>query len=132
MNITLSTEHCTIVTATFREVTPVSDTFVHVFYNRLFELKPTVKPLFNSSIYDQGPKLIAILVILLKSLDHLDDLVPAIQANYPMDSQSPSLKIMAQALMWTTTTSYSVSSNVYTVPTSLKALALVWQRCSAS
>src|SRR5258708_30831195 len=80
MNITLSSEHRAIVTATFREIIPISDTFVHMFYNRLFELKPTVKPLFNSSIDDQGPKLIAMLVILVKSLDRLDDLVPAIQA----------------------------------------------------
>src|SRR5258708_14133038 len=116
MNITLSSEHRAIVTATFREIIPISDTFVHMFYNRLFELKPTDKPLFNSSIDDQGPKLIAMLAILVTTLNHLPHLFPAIQPNYPMDSQSPPLKRMAHALTWPTTIPHSLSSNVYTLP----------------
>ncbi len=104
MNITLSSEHRAIVTATFREIIPISDTFVHMFYNRLFELKPTVKPLFNSSIDDQGPKLIAMLVILVKSLDRLDDLVPAIQAlskrHVKYGVVQEDYPVVGEALLW--------------------------------
>src|SRR5258708_4964881 len=79
MDIALSVNNRAIVQASFLEIVPISDTFVHLFYNRLFELKPSVRQLFQSSIDDQGPKLIGMLAIVVKGLDRLDALTPAIQ-----------------------------------------------------
>src|SRR5579859_3615674 len=79
METTLTLDHQAIIRVTFNQLMPISNTFVHLFYNRLFELKPAVKPLFNSNIDEQGPKLIAMLAVLVKGLSNLESLTPAIQ-----------------------------------------------------
>lgn len=50
-----------------------------VFYNRLFEVAPGVRPLFPASLEDQSEKLFKTLKILVASLDRLDTVVPVLQ-----------------------------------------------------
>ena len=104
MSTTLSLSEQTIITATFYQLVPISNTFVHLFYNRLFELKPAVKPLFNNSIDDQGPKLISMLAVLVRSLHNLEPLIPAIQdlgmrhVQYGVAAED--YAVVGEALLW--------------------------------
>lgn len=61
----------------FEQIKPVADQFAEAFYSRLFEVAPGVKPLFeNSEPEDQQRKLIQSLVMVMKSLDQPEQLLP--------------------------------------------------------
>lgn len=49
------------------------------FYKRLFELDPTLERLFKSDMEEQGRKLMDTLALVVRSLDRLDAVVPAVQ-----------------------------------------------------
>ena len=68
-----------LVKLTWSRVVPIKDTAAGLFYNRLFELDPSVRPLFKGDISEQGSKLMATLNTVVGSLDQLDDVVPVAQ-----------------------------------------------------
>jgi len=47
-----------------------------LFYGRLFELDPSLRPLFHIDIREQANKLIAMLQTVVDSLDHFDQVRP--------------------------------------------------------
>lgn len=65
--------------ATWEKVVPISDTAAALFYGKLFELDPSLKPLFTSDIKEQGKKLMQMITIAVRGLNDLDKLVPAVQ-----------------------------------------------------
>ena len=69
----------TLVQSSFAKVLPISDQAAALFYNRLFELSPTLRPMFKGDMAEQGRKLMAMLRSVVNGLDHLDTLVPAAQ-----------------------------------------------------
>ena len=50
-----------------------------LFYRRLFELDPTLRPLFKVSIHEQEKKFMDMLRIMVFGLDYPDQLIPALQ-----------------------------------------------------
>jgi hemoglobin-like flavoprotein len=68
-----------IVQTTFRQVTD-ADQLAQKFYNRLFEIDSTTKPLFKGNMAEQGTKLMQTLAVVVAGLNNLDSLVPAIQS----------------------------------------------------
>lgn len=76
------TEHQKLlVQDSWTKVAPIADTAAALFYARLFELDPAVKPLFaNSDMKEQGKKLMQMIGVAVKGLDTLGELVPAVQA----------------------------------------------------
>ncbi len=69
-----------LVQKTFEMVAPIAEVAAGLFYGRLFEVDPSLKPLFRGDLKDQGKKLMATLKIAVNSLDRLDALVPVVQA----------------------------------------------------
>lgn len=63
----------------FALVEPVANEAAAAFYQRLFELDPSLRPMFEGSIEEQGRKLMAMLTIAVRSLDDLPKLVPALE-----------------------------------------------------
>jgi len=64
----------------FDLVAPKGDELVEIFYARLFETAPSVKPLFASSdMNHQRTMLLSALVLLRKSLRDVDAIVPALK-----------------------------------------------------
>lgn len=61
-------------------VEPISETAAEIFYAKLFELDPAVKPMFTSDIKEQGKKLMSTLTLAVKGLDDLEKLIPAVQS----------------------------------------------------
>ena len=51
-----------------------------LFYGRLFELDPTLRPIFRQDVALQGRKLMDMLTLVIDNLDHLDSLTPALRA----------------------------------------------------
>ena len=69
-----------LVQETWMQVAPIADQAAELFYARLFELDPSIKPMFaNSDMKSQGKMLMTTLGLAVKGLDQLDQLVPALE-----------------------------------------------------
>jgi hemoglobin-like flavoprotein len=53
--------------------------FTKLFYGRLFELQPTLRPLFKISIEEQSKKLLDTLRAIVDGVDRIDELRPNLQ-----------------------------------------------------
>ena len=68
-----------LVQSTFALMAPIADKAAEIFYAKLFELDPDLKPLFKTDIKEQGKKLMMMLSAAVKGLDNLESLVPIVQ-----------------------------------------------------
>ncbi len=69
-----------LVQSSFTRVAPIAETAAELFYQRLFELDPSLRPMFRGDMKDQGKKLMAMLGSVVGGLRHLDRLVPGVRA----------------------------------------------------
>lgn len=69
----------TLVKDSFRKVQPIADQAAAIFYARLFELDPSLRPLFRGDLEEQGRKLMTMIGMAVTSLDRLDTLVPTVR-----------------------------------------------------
>ena len=76
----MNSEQITLVQTSFALVLPIADSAAHLFYQRLFELDPALRPMFRGDMDEQGRKLMTMLKIAVNGLTRLDQLVPAVQA----------------------------------------------------
>jgi hemoglobin-like flavoprotein len=66
-----------LVQKTFADVAPISEQAAALFYGRLFEIAPEVKPMFKSDMVDQGRKLMSTLSVVVRGLTDLPSILPA-------------------------------------------------------
>jgi len=64
----------------FAKVAPIAEQAAALFYGRLFETAPAVKPLFRGDMARQGPKLTATLAVVVNGLGKLEAILPAASA----------------------------------------------------
>jgi len=76
----MTPEQISLVQSSFDKVTPIAGKAATLFYARLFEIAPDVRPLFKDDLTDQGRKLMAAIGTVVRSLDRLDDVLPAVKA----------------------------------------------------
>jgi len=70
-----------LIRSSWSAVEPISDQAATAFYARLFELDPRIAPLFlHTDMAKQHKILMQTLTVVVKSLDKLDQIVPAVQA----------------------------------------------------
>src|SRR5262245_55338619 len=75
----MSPEQKALVKETWRKVAPMADTAARLFYDRLFEIDATTRPLFKTtSLAEQRRKLVQALTVVVNGLDHLEALVPTL------------------------------------------------------
>lgn len=77
--MSISTEQKELVQQSFAQVLPIADQAASLFYNRLFELDPKLRPLFKSDMSDQQKKLMQTLEVAVSGLDNLSVLIPVLQ-----------------------------------------------------
>ncbi|MGE5073573.1 MAG: hypothetical protein ACM3MF_09105, partial [Anaerolineae bacterium] len=58
-----------LVQSSFAKVAPIADTAAALFYGRLFELDPSLRPMFPSDLKEQGAKLMHMLTLAVRGLD---------------------------------------------------------------
>ncbi len=94
-----------LVTSTWAQVKPISEQAAAMFYAKLFELSPEVKPLFTHDMTEQGKKLMTMLDTAVGSLNDLESIIPAVQdmgkrhAGYGVKDEDYAK--VAAALLWT-------------------------------
>ncbi|MGC1780126.1 MAG: globin family protein [Xanthobacteraceae bacterium] len=69
-----------VVQESFAKVVPISEQAAALFYGRLFEIAPSVKPLFRGDMKEQGHKLVATLAVVVGGLSNLEAILPAASA----------------------------------------------------
>src|SRR6202030_2860941 len=69
-----------LVQDSFAKVAPISEQAAALFYGRLFEIAPQVKPLFRGDMKGQGLKLMATLAVVVNGLTNLETILPAASA----------------------------------------------------
>ncbi len=75
----MTPEQISMVQTSFTKVAPIADKAAELFYGRLFEIAPEVKPLFKTDMKDQGAKLMSMIGIAVNGLNDLNKIVPAVQ-----------------------------------------------------
>lgn len=75
----MTPEQKTLVQSSFTKVAPIADTAAALFYGKLFELDPDLKPLFKGDMTEQGKKLMQMIGTAVNGLDRLDQIVPVVQ-----------------------------------------------------
>jgi nitric oxide dioxygenase len=75
----MTPEQIGLIRASFAQVVPIADEAAALFYRRVFEIAPEVKPLFRGDMKAQGAKLMAALATVVNGLDQLEAIVPAVQ-----------------------------------------------------
>jgi hemoglobin-like flavoprotein len=94
-----------IIRDTFSRLKGNTDAFAATFYNRLFELDPSLRRLFKANIDEQGKKLMQILGVAVSSLNDLSAIVPAVQAlgtrHIKYGVQQEHYATVGIALVWT-------------------------------
>ena len=69
-----------LIQSSFEAVKPISEQAGALFYGRLFEIAPEVKPLFEGDMQEQGRKLMATLAYVVNGLADLAQVLPAVSA----------------------------------------------------
>ncbi len=94
-----------LVKDSFRKVVPIADQAAALFYARLFELDPSLRPLFRGDMAEQGRKLMTMIATAVASLERLDTIVPAVRqlgarhASYQVTDEH--YATVGAALLWT-------------------------------
>ena len=76
----MTPQQVTLVKASFAKVAPIAPQAAELFYGRLFEIAPEVRPLFKRDMAEQDRMLMEVIGLAVGSLDDLPALVPVVQA----------------------------------------------------
>jgi hemoglobin-like flavoprotein len=101
----MTAEQKLLVQTTFAKVVPIADTAAALFYGRLFEIDPALRPLFKGDLVEQGRKLMQMIGVAVNGLDRLDQIVPAVQQlgvrHVAYGVKDEHYATVAAALLWT-------------------------------
>ena len=94
-----------LIGVTWDKVLPIAETAADLFYAKLFELNPELKPLFKGDLKEQGAKLMTMLDTVVKSLDNLEAIISAAQksgaGHVGYGVKDEDYDTVAEALLWT-------------------------------
>lgn len=65
----------TLVKETWAQVLPIQEKAADLFYTRLFDQYPEVRPMFKGDMQEQGEKLMKMIDLAVGSLDNIDALI---------------------------------------------------------
>lgn len=98
-------ESIRLVQQTWKQVDPIREKAAALFYGRLFELDPSLRPLFKGDMAEQGRKLMNMLATAAMGLDRLDSIVGEVQAlgrrHVAYGVQDAHYDTVGAALLWT-------------------------------
>jgi hemoglobin-like flavoprotein len=76
----MTPEQKDIIRRTWQRIVPIADHAVSVFYDRLFEIDPDLRPLFaGADMTRQRKKLVAALALVVRALDRFEEFMPNLE-----------------------------------------------------
>jgi len=101
----MNQEQIQLVQSTFGRVRNDADGVASLFYGRLFEIAPEVRPMFRGDMTAQGRKLMTALALAVDSLTRLESLIPALESlgrkHVQYGVQDKHYDVVGEALLWT-------------------------------
>jgi hemoglobin-like flavoprotein len=101
----LSPDQIALVQQSFAKVAPISETAAVIFYDRLFEVAPSVRPMFPADMTEQRKKLMATLAVVVNGLGNLESVLPAASAlakrHVGYGAKAEHYPVVGGALLWT-------------------------------
>jgi len=76
----MTPQEVALVRQSFAKVVPISEQAAALFYDRLFTVDPSTRPLFRGDMKNQGAKLMAAIGAVVKSLDRIEVMLDEIRA----------------------------------------------------
>ncbi len=93
------------VQRTFSLVVPIKEKAAELFYARLFELDPSLKPMFKGDMKQQGMKLMSALALVVTGLSKPETILPAVEdlgrKHFDYGVQDHHYDTVGAALLWT-------------------------------
>jgi hemoglobin-like flavoprotein len=95
-----------LIQQTWAKVTPIADDAAKLFYDRLFELDPALRPMFaHSDMKEQRKKLMQMIGFAVRSLSNMEELIPAVRGlgkrHVGYGVQDHHYDTVGAALIWT-------------------------------
>jgi hemoglobin-like flavoprotein len=101
----ITQQQVNLVQDSFKQVAPIADVAAELFYARLFEIDPTLKPMFRGDMREQGRKLMQMLSVAVNGLNSLEKIVPAVQdlgkRHVAYGVREKDYQTVGAALLWT-------------------------------
>jgi nitric oxide dioxygenase len=97
-----------LVKESWQHVVPISDVAGDLFYNRLFEVAPSVRSMFKGDLKQQARKLMGMLSMIVTKLDKLETLLDEIkmlaQRHDKYGAKPAHYQVVGECLIWTLAT----------------------------
>ena len=94
-----------LVQESFAKVAPISEVASVLFYDRLFEVAPSVRALFPADMTEQRKKLMMMLAAVVNGLSNLESILPAASAlakrHLGYGAKPEHYAVVGGALLWT-------------------------------
>ena len=101
----MTPDQVSLVQDSFAKVAPISEQAAVLFYDRLFEVAPAVKPMFPADMTEQRRKLMATLAVVVNGLGDLQSILPAASAlairHVSYGDKAEHYPVVGAALLWT-------------------------------
>ena len=101
----MTPDQVNLVQQSFAKVAPISDQAAVLFYDRLFEVAPSVKAMFPADLREQRKKLMATLAVVVNGLGRLESVLPAASAlakrHVSYGAKPEHYPVVGGALLWT-------------------------------
>ena len=101
----MTPEQKKLVKDSWAKVAPIKEAAADLFYNRLFENYPEVKPYFKGDMKEQGRKLMAMITAAVNGLDNLEELIEPIkdlgQRHVSYGVKKEDYEKVGNSLLWT-------------------------------
>jgi hemoglobin-like flavoprotein len=98
-------EQINLVKKSFEKIEPISEQAAALFYAKLFDLNPNLRPLFKGNMKEQGRKLMQVIGYAVESLERIDEIIPQVRAlgarhaGYGVEERD--YETVGTALLWT-------------------------------
>ena len=101
----MTPEQVKLVQQSFAQVAPIADKAAEIFYERLFEVAPSVRTLFPADMVEQRQKLMATLTAVVAGLFDLPSVLPAASAlakrHVGYGARPELYPVVGEVLLWT-------------------------------
>ncbi len=101
----MTPEQIKLVQDSFSKVAPISEQAAVIFYDRLFEVAPTVRAMFPNDMTEQRKKLMTTLAVVVNGLSNLEVVLPAASAlakrHVSYGARPEHYPVVGGALLWT-------------------------------
>ena len=101
----MTPDQAELVQSSFQNVLPIKDQAAELFYDRLFELAPSVRPFFGDNLEQQGKKLMTAIETVVAGINNPESVVPTIEelgarhVDYGVTNEH--FPVFGEALLWT-------------------------------